>query len=90
ISKLGDDLLVQVLLRVPEARFACCCKLVCKLWNYLIFDPYLIRCFVSHHQRRNGGEALLRPSDSILSFLPVPDEDFLGYGFLQGLAFMRV
>ncbi|CAI0388606.1 unnamed protein product [Linum tenue] len=38
----------------PNPRSACRCKLVCKRWSSLIFDPVLFnRRFVSHHRSRN-------------------------------------
>ncbi|CAL1409520.1 unnamed protein product [Linum trigynum] len=36
ISKLGDDLLVAILIRLPNARSAFLCKSVCKRWSSLI------------------------------------------------------
>ncbi|CAI0422730.1 unnamed protein product [Linum tenue] len=71
ISKLRDDLLVEVLIRVPEPSSRCRCKLVCKQWNSLLSDPYFVPRF-DHH--RNHIETPLLPSDTFLSFLPVPDE----------------
>ncbi|CAI0556486.1 unnamed protein product [Linum tenue] len=74
ISKLVGDLLLEVLIRVPDPRSAFRCKLVCKRWNSLISQPYFNRRFVSHHQRMN--QSLLIPSQDresvILSFLPMP------------------
>ncbi|CAL1387731.1 unnamed protein product [Linum trigynum] len=77
ISKLGGDLLLEVVIRVPDPRSAFRCKLVCKRWNSLISDPYFNRRFVSHHQRMNEGypSLLIRSRDResvILSFLPLP------------------
>ncbi|CAI0412342.1 unnamed protein product [Linum tenue] len=80
ISDLGDDLLVGILSRLPNARSVFRCKSVCKRWDSLISDPNFRLHFVSHH--RNEGddddrEPALLPTDkpeAILSFLPVPDE----------------
>ncbi|CAI0472741.1 unnamed protein product [Linum tenue] len=86
ISKLGDDLLEEVLIRsFPNPRSACRSKPVCKRWNTLISNARFNRRFVSHHHHhdRNGAESpppriiLLSKDDplpSLLScFLPVPD-----------------
>ncbi|CAL1414680.1 unnamed protein product [Linum trigynum] len=98
IGNLGDDLLAEVLIRLPEPRSAWQCKAVCKRWNSLIFNPHFARRFISHHQSRwnryggDGGEceepALMTScfGESILSFLPLPDE--LGcYGRFNFLVF---
>ncbi|CAI0400171.1 unnamed protein product [Linum tenue] len=82
ISKLGDDLLEEILIRLPNPKFSSRCRPVCKRWNSMISNPTFNRRFVSHHRSKNetGGEPpLLFPSDdhplsSILSFLPVPGE----------------
>ncbi|CAI0377041.1 unnamed protein product [Linum tenue] len=86
ISNLGDDLLAEVLIRLPEPRSAWRCKAVCKRWNSLIFDPHFARRFTSHHQSRwnryggGGGEfeepplMTLASGKSVLSFLPLPEE----------------
>ncbi|CAI0450144.1 unnamed protein product [Linum tenue] len=80
ISKLGEDLLVEILIRLPNPKSAGRSKAVCKLWSSLISDPGFDRRFVSHHRSRNerGPPPPLLFSDdphSILSFLPVADED---------------
>ncbi|CAI0453564.1 unnamed protein product [Linum tenue] len=81
ISKLGDDLFVELLVRLPDARSAFRCKSVCKRWSSLISSPSFRRRFVSHHQNQGDDdsdyEPPLLPSDdaqSILSFIPVPEE----------------
>ncbi|CAI0412802.1 unnamed protein product [Linum tenue] len=72
ISQLGDDLLVQILIRLPDPRPACRCKSVCKRWNSLISTPSFNRRFVHHHRSSNHH----LPDDQkelqsiILSFLP--------------------
>ncbi|CAL1386580.1 unnamed protein product [Linum trigynum] len=75
ISKLGDDLLIEILIRgLTDLRSACLSKPVCKQWNSLISSPAFNRRFVSHHEE----PPLLLPSHDpqsiILSFLPVPAE----------------
>ncbi|CAL1393457.1 unnamed protein product [Linum trigynum] len=81
ITKLrADDLLVEILIRLPTPRTACRCKAVCKLWNSLIFSPYFNRRFISRYKTINDGPPLLLRSDdrpetsTILSFLPVPEQ----------------
>ncbi|CAI0546482.1 unnamed protein product [Linum tenue] len=84
ISKLGDDLLEEILVRsFPHPRSACRSKSVCKRWNSLISRSRFNSRFVSHHRSRNEGQPpllLLSKDDalplppSLLSFLPVPDE----------------
>ncbi|CAN0892640.1 hypothetical protein LINGRAHAP2_LOCUS17671 [Linum grandiflorum] len=69
ISKLGEDLLVEILIRLPNPKSSCRCKAVCKPWRSIISDPSFNRRFIAHHQ-------MFIPShdpQSILSFLPVPD-----------------
>ncbi|CAI0451262.1 unnamed protein product [Linum tenue] len=51
ISKLGDDLLVEILIRLPSPRSACRCKPVCSRWRSLISSPCFNSHFLSHHQR---------------------------------------
>ncbi|CAI0450089.1 unnamed protein product [Linum tenue] len=78
INKLGDDLLIEILIRsFPNPESACRRKLVCKRWSSLILsDPTFNRRFVSHHRSRPPPP----PSTTsfhhrqYLSFLPVPDE----------------
>ncbi|CAL1404712.1 unnamed protein product [Linum trigynum] len=79
ISKLGDDLLVEILIRLPNPGSACRSKSVCKLWNSLVSDPSFNRRSVSRRQSINEQEPpLLLPSDDpqsiVLRFLPVPAE----------------
>ncbi|CAI0546944.1 unnamed protein product [Linum tenue] len=52
ISTLGDDedLLVEILIRLPDPKSAIRCKSVCRRWNALVSAPYFSRRFVSHHQ----------------------------------------
>ncbi|CAI0476061.1 unnamed protein product [Linum tenue] len=78
ISKLGNDLLAEILIRLPNPRSACQSKVVCKLWRSLISDPCFSRRFLSHHQRMNkpAPPQLLLLSDDresvVLRFLPTP------------------
>ncbi|CAI0398877.1 unnamed protein product [Linum tenue] len=74
MKKLGLDLLEDILIRLPNPRSACRCKLVCKQWVSLISSPRFNRRFVSHHQSMNHHPPI--PDDPselqsiILSFLP--------------------
>ncbi|CAN0853406.1 hypothetical protein LINGRAHAP2_LOCUS5622, partial [Linum grandiflorum] len=73
ISELGTDLLVEILIRLPNPRSACQCKLVCTRWVSLISSPRFNRSFVSHHQPRNHQHMPANPYDLksiILNFLP--------------------
>ncbi|CAI0423327.1 unnamed protein product [Linum tenue] len=75
-GKLIDDLLVEILIRLPNPRSSCRCKAVCKRWRSLISDPSFDRRFIPHHRSRYRPAALFVPAHdplSILSFLPVPD-----------------
>ncbi|CAL1392650.1 unnamed protein product [Linum trigynum] len=79
ITKLrADDLLVEILIRLPTPRTACRCKADCKRWNSLIFSTYFNRPFISHYQTIKDGPPLLVRSDdhpetwTVLSFLPRP------------------
>ncbi|CAI0468995.1 unnamed protein product [Linum tenue] len=78
-SKLTDDLLLGVLIRLRYCRSACRCKTVCKRWNSIISHPYFSRRFVAHNKHRSAaGERppphLLNHSleRRIISFLPMP------------------
>ncbi|CAL1396340.1 unnamed protein product [Linum trigynum] len=76
-SKLGDNLLVEILIRLPNPRSFCRCKAVFKSWRTLISDPSFNRRFISHHQSRYKPVFMFLPApdqDSILSFLPVSDK----------------
>ncbi|CAI0463960.1 unnamed protein product [Linum tenue] len=53
LSKLGDDPLVVILIRLPNPRSSCLSKTVCKSWRTLISDPSFDRRFISHHQTRS-------------------------------------
>ncbi|CAI0546782.1 unnamed protein product [Linum tenue] len=69
ISKLGDDLLVEILIRgLLNPRFACRSKLVCKQWSSLISSSCFNRRFVARHQSKE------ETPPSISGFLPVPGE----------------
>ncbi|CAI0468791.1 unnamed protein product [Linum tenue] len=75
-GKLIDDLVVEILIRLPNPRSSCRCKAVCKRWRSLISDPSFNRRIISHHRSRYRPAALFVPAHdplSILSFLPVPD-----------------
>ncbi|CAL1361853.1 unnamed protein product [Linum trigynum] len=54
ISKLeDDDLLLEILIRLPDPITAWRCKPVCKHWNSLVSTRYFKRRFVSHHQSKD-------------------------------------
>ncbi|CAN1236805.1 hypothetical protein LINGRAPRIM_LOCUS1757 [Linum grandiflorum] len=70
MSKLGEDLLEEILIRLPNPKSSCRCKAVCKPWRSIISDPSFNRRFIAHHR-------MFIPShdpQSILSFLPIPDK----------------
>ncbi|CAI0546635.1 unnamed protein product [Linum tenue] len=76
IVQLGDDLLAEILIRLPNPKSARRCKAVCKRWNSLISDPVRFnRRFVSHHHSRNRQPPLVLHSDDpqsiITSFIPM-------------------
>ncbi|CAN0898824.1 hypothetical protein LINGRAHAP2_LOCUS19925 [Linum grandiflorum] len=71
-GKLGVKLIEEILIRLPNPRFASRCKLVCKRWNSLISSPRFNRRFVSHH-KTNHPPMPVDPYELksiILSFLP--------------------
>ncbi|CAN1220360.1 hypothetical protein LINPERPRIM_LOCUS1870 [Linum perenne] len=72
IGKLGDDLLVEILIRsFPNPKSSSRCKAVCKQWSSLISSPCFNRRFVSHHQTMNPVPYNPNELQSIiLSFLP--------------------
>ncbi|CAI0374865.1 unnamed protein product [Linum tenue] len=73
LAMIGDDLLVEILIRLPNHRFASGCKPVCKRWRSLISSPRFNRRFVSHHRINNQPTMPDNPDDLqsiILSFLP--------------------
>ncbi|CAI0397019.1 unnamed protein product [Linum tenue] len=77
ISKLGEDLLEEILIRLPTPRSACRCKAVCKLWRSLISSPRFNRRFVSRRQGINELQPPLVLSSEdqqsiIASFVPTP------------------
>ncbi|CAN0892636.1 Putative F-box/kelch-repeat protein At1g15680 [Linum grandiflorum] len=76
MSKLGEDLLVEILIRLPNPKSSCRCKAVCKRWRSLISDPSFNRRFIAHHRSKYQPPSLFIPShdpQSVLSFLPLPD-----------------
>ncbi|CAI0400223.1 unnamed protein product [Linum tenue] len=78
ISKLGDDLVEEILIRnFPNLRSACRSKPVCKRWNSLISHARSNRRFMSNHRSNNDGQPPLllckeNPLPSLLSFLQYP------------------
>ncbi|CAI0546098.1 unnamed protein product [Linum tenue] len=75
MSKLDDDdLLLEILIRLPDPGTALRCKPVCKRWSSLISSPYFNRRFISHHQSKNAEGPPGEPS-SLLSFIPLPNEE---------------
>ncbi|CAL1404946.1 unnamed protein product [Linum trigynum] len=106
IAKLGDDVLAEILTRLPGPRSAFRSRAVCKRWNAFISTPCFSHRFVAHH-RQIGSAAepesepepeppLPNPSnlrESILTFLPPAYRrpiPFHRLGLLQGLALARV
>ncbi|CAN0846508.1 hypothetical protein LINGRAHAP2_LOCUS4489 [Linum grandiflorum] len=75
ITKLGDDLLIEILVRLPNPRIACRAKAVCKRWRSVISDPTFARLFLCHHESKKKAAApppmLLLSADS-LTFIPMP------------------
>ncbi|CAL1409662.1 unnamed protein product [Linum trigynum] len=70
INKLGDDLLVEILIRgLPNPRSACSSKLVCKRWSSLISGPRFNRRFVSRGRETNP---------------PMPDDPLELLGIIRG------
>ncbi|CAN0892206.1 hypothetical protein LINGRAHAP2_LOCUS17429, partial [Linum grandiflorum] len=77
MSKLGEDLLEEILIRLPNPKSSCRCKAVCKPWKSIISDPSFNRRFIAHHRSKYQTPSLFIPShdpQSILSFLPIPDK----------------
>ncbi|CAL1368373.1 unnamed protein product [Linum trigynum] len=77
ISKLGDDLLIELLIRLPNPKSIFRSKPVCKRLNSLISTPYFARRLVYHRRQiLSAGEIeppLLIASDAqgpVCSFLP--------------------
>ncbi|CAI0412593.1 unnamed protein product [Linum tenue] len=66
IRKLGDDLLVEILIRLPDARSAFRCKPVCQLWFSVMSDASFNRRFVSHRQMMTSDDL----KSMVLCFLP--------------------
>ncbi|CAI0466291.1 unnamed protein product [Linum tenue] len=83
ISKLeANDLLVEILIRLPDPRSAVRCKSICKGWNSVISAPDFSRRLASHHRSLSAAnneseQPVLTPAEVrqlILSFLPFPDD----------------
>ncbi|CAI0382399.1 unnamed protein product, partial [Linum tenue] len=74
-SKLGDNVLINILIRLPDPRSACRCKIVCKRWSSLIFSVSFNRLFVSHNQSKSAPPLLVPSYGSspsiFLTFLPM-------------------
>ncbi|CAI0397018.1 unnamed protein product [Linum tenue] len=81
ISKLGEDLLLEILIRsFLNPRFACRSKLVCKRWNSLISSPSFNRRFVCRRQSITELQPPLVLSSEdqqsiIHGFVPMPSVD---------------
>ncbi|CAI0557209.1 unnamed protein product [Linum tenue] len=99
-GKLGDDVLVQILIRLPDPRSASRCRCVCKRWSSLIFSPDFNRLFVPRHMSRNSSEPP-RSASPLVRLLPLHPPDlgprasrsrdrFLRLRFLRGPGFVRV
>ncbi|PON93292.1 F-box domain containing protein [Trema orientale] len=65
IHILGDDLLEEVLFRLPHRRYLSHYTSVCKRWHSLISSPHFMRRFIQFHHYHRHHE----PSYSILSTL---------------------
>ncbi|CAI0397020.1 unnamed protein product [Linum tenue] len=80
ISKLGEDLLEEILIRLPTPRSACRCKAVGKPWCSLISSPRFNRRFVSRRRSINELQPPLVLSSEdqqsiIPGFVPMPSVD---------------
>lgn len=51
-----DDLLIQILLRLPHARQATRCTAVCKRWHSLINHQF-IRSFIPHDSHKRSSDS---------------------------------
>ncbi|CAI0452570.1 unnamed protein product [Linum tenue] len=71
ITNLEDDLLLEILIRLPNPKHSCRCKSVCKRWTSMISSPYFNRHFVSHHQSRYQPMLLTNAQLVIESILPI-------------------
>ncbi|XP_059295108.1 uncharacterized protein LOC132048215 [Lycium ferocissimum] len=56
-NNLTDELLNEILIRLPSCKQAIRCKLVCKRWFSLITSDYFVTTSVHHH--RNKDETIL-------------------------------
>ncbi|CAI0546706.1 unnamed protein product [Linum tenue] len=88
IRKLGDDLLVEILIRLPNPRSACSCKLVCRRWSSLISHHSFNRSFISHQQgsMKEPRPLLIHSNDAsdLTSFMPpMPITAQLGFRVLD-------
>ncbi|KAI8558122.1 hypothetical protein RHMOL_Rhmol04G0064700 [Rhododendron molle] len=50
ISKLPDDVIFDILVRVPDIKSVTRCERVCKKWHNLILQP----CFADSHSSRGS------------------------------------
>ncbi|CAI0469298.1 unnamed protein product [Linum tenue] len=85
ISKLVDDLLVEILIRsFPNPSSACRSQSVCKRWKAVISSPRFNRRFVSHHQSTNNEPkppvlvATNDPESVVRGFVPTPSINRVG------------
>ncbi|KAL5563953.1 hypothetical protein UlMin_033700 [Ulmus minor] len=53
MSNLTEDLLSEILLGLPNCRFAVQCKTICKRWCSLISSPEFISRFIHHRHQKS-------------------------------------
>ncbi|CAI0449816.1 unnamed protein product [Linum tenue] len=77
IATLGDDLLGEILIRLPNTKSAFRCKPVCRRWKSLISSPSFSRRFVSRHRSTDEPRTLhlhtddaSGPKSVIMGFVP--------------------
>ena len=86
INKLPDDMLFEILSRLP-CRLALQCKSISKRWYSLISDPSFIRGFCHRHRKYSDPFALLLRYRENILFVPSENSDLYlgGFDFLNFL-----
>ncbi|PON86939.1 F-box domain containing protein [Trema orientale] len=61
LANITDDILLEILVRLPNCRLAIQCGLVCKRWHSLIYNSEYIQKFIQVRQNNLDYNSLLMP-----------------------------
>ena len=79
-----DEMLLEILLRLPDARTVIQCSTVCKRWSSLVSSRKFIHRYIQHHRRKRASDPSNSPPPyTLLAHSLAVDENKYGCPFYK-------